>query len=68
MVHFLLSVTSSESNYTFMNEMALYATTKKRLGSDEGSRVISAQVNPKELFVFIITLEISTRLCLNGTT
>lgn len=68
MVHFLLSVTSSESNYTFMNEMALYVTTKKRLSSDEGSRVISAQVTPKELFVFVITLEISTRLCLNGIT
>jgi len=44
-----------------MNEFAHYATTKKRLGSDERSRVISAQVTPKELFVFVITLAISTR-------
>ena len=47
---FLVSVTSSESNYTFMNEFAHNATTKKRLGSDEGSRVISAQIT-KELSI-----------------
>jgi hypothetical protein len=43
-----------------MNEFALYATTKKRLGSDEGIRVIYAQVTLKELFVFVRTLVIST--------
>jgi hypothetical protein len=34
--------------------------TKKRLGSDEGSRVIYAHVTRKKLFVFVMTLEIPT--------
>jgi hypothetical protein len=44
-----------------MNEFAHNATTKKRLGSDEGSRVISAQVTRKNGLFFVITLAISTR-------